>query len=79
MNPDLEKLQPYPFERLNVLVAGTTPPDKPHIALSIGEPKHATPALIGAALQRHLAGGLATYPVTRGLVRLREAIAMPCR
>jgi len=74
MNPDLAKLQPYPFERLNALVSGTTPPDKPHIALSIGEPKHATPALIGAALQQHLAAGLATYPVTRGMAALREAI-----
>ncbi len=74
MNPDLEKLQPYPFEKLNALKAGTTPPDKPHIALSIGEPKHATPGLIAAALQQHLESGLATYPLTKGMLALREAI-----
>lgn len=74
MNPDLEKLQPYPFERLNALKAGITPPDIPHIALSIGEPKHATPELISRALQEKLAHGLATYPSTKGLRQLREAI-----
>lgn len=74
MNPDLEKLQPYPFEKLNALKTGATPPDKPHIALSIGEPKHATPALIAAALQQHLEKGLASYPLTKGIPALREAI-----
>jgi len=74
MNPDLDKLQPYPFEKLNALKAGTKTPDKPHIALSIGEPKHATPGLIAAALQRQLDTGLASYPLTRGLPELRAAI-----
>jgi len=74
MNPDLDRLQPYPFERLNALKSGTTPPDKPHIALSIGEPKHATPRLITAALQAHLDTGLASYPLTKGMPALREAI-----
>jgi N-succinyldiaminopimelate aminotransferase len=75
MNSDLEKLEPYPFERLNALKAGVTPVDKPHIALSIGEPKHATPALIQAALCENLAPGLASYPLTKGITALREAIA----
>jgi N-succinyldiaminopimelate aminotransferase len=74
MNPDLDKLQPYPFEKLNALKAGITPPELAHIALSIGEPKHATPALIGAALQRGLERGLASYPLTRGVPELRVAI-----
>jgi N-succinyldiaminopimelate aminotransferase len=74
MNPDLDKLQPYPFEKLNALKAGTTPSSKPHIALSIGEPKHATPGLIAAALQEHLQTGLATYPLTKGMPALRTAI-----
>ncbi|MCB1801631.1 MAG: succinyldiaminopimelate transaminase [Gammaproteobacteria bacterium] len=74
MNPDLEKLQPYPFERLAELKAGITPPAKSHIALSIGEPKHATPPLIAAALQAHLASGLSSYPLTRGIPELRRAI-----
>ncbi len=74
MNPDLEKLQSYPFEKLNALKTGIEPPDIPHIALSIGEPKHATPALIAAALHEQLDTGLASYPLTRGLAALREAI-----
>ena len=74
MNPDLDKLQPYPFEKLNALKAGTTPPQQPHIALSIGEPKHATPELIAAALREYLDPGLATYPLTKGMPALREAI-----
>ncbi|MCB1792628.1 MAG: succinyldiaminopimelate transaminase [Gammaproteobacteria bacterium] len=75
MNPDLQKLQPYPFERLAALKSGVTPPDKPHIALSIGEPKHDTPALVTAALQAHLQQGLASYPLTKGITELRRAIA----
>jgi N-succinyldiaminopimelate aminotransferase len=75
MNPDIGRLQPYPFERLAALKAGLTPPaDRDHIALSIGEPKHPTPALISEAVLAHL-HQLAVYPNTRGLPTLREAIA----
>lgn len=75
MNPDLERLQPYPFEKLNRLKAGVVPPaDKPHIALSIGEPAHRPPAFIGEALLTHL-HGLGNYPLTKGRLDLREAIA----
>ena len=74
MNPNLERLQPYPFERLNALKAGLTPPaDKEHIALSIGEPKHPTPAFISEAIVSHL-HGLTQYPLTRGSNDLRESI-----
>jgi N-succinyldiaminopimelate aminotransferase len=75
MNPNLARLQPYPFERLAALKAGLTPPaDRPHIPLSIGEPKHPTPAFIGEALMEHL-HGLAQYPATKGSDALRRAIA----
>jgi N-succinyldiaminopimelate aminotransferase len=75
MNPDLGRLQPYPFERLAMLKRGLQPPsDRDHIALSIGEPKHPTPSLITDALIAHL-HQLAVYPNTRGLPRLRETIA----
>lgn len=74
MNPDLDKLQPYPFERLSALKAGLTPSDKPPIALSIGEPKHGTPGLIGETLCQQLATGLSSYPMTRGAPALRAAI-----
>lgn len=75
MNPHLQKLQPYPFEKLSKLKQGITPPDdKPHIALSIGEPKHPTPHFIAESLIAHL-HGLANYPASKGLLDLRRAIA----
>ena len=75
MNPHLQQLHPYPFEKLANLKQGITPPaDKAHIALSIGEPKHATPHFIQEALLQHL-HGLTQYPTTKGLPVLREAIA----
>ena len=75
MNPDLARLQPYPFERLRQLLAGNRPPATlPHINLSIGEPKHATPTLIFDALTAALPT-LASYPLTLGTEELRESIA----
>src|SRR5436189_5883178 len=76
MNPLLQLLQPYPFERLRALHADTLPNQaKPAINLSIGEPKHATPAIILEALARGATAGLANYPTTAGSIGLREAIA----
>jgi N-succinyldiaminopimelate aminotransferase len=73
MNPDISKLWPYPFERLAELKAGVTPPaDKPHIALSIGEPKHPPPAFVVEAFKESLAG-LGRYPDAKGIPELREA------
>lgn len=75
MNPNLNLLQPYPFQRLRDLFAGTTPNSAySAINLSIGEPKHATPQLIKDALVNNLAG-LANYPTTAGSIALREAIS----
>lgn len=75
MNPDLEKLHPYPFEKLRALFSDVTPnPELPHIALSIGEPKHTSPAFVRSALSGHL-DKLANYPTTKGLPELRQAIA----
>jgi N-succinyldiaminopimelate aminotransferase len=75
MNPNLDRLQPYPFEKLAALTRDIEPPpDLAPIALSIGEPKHATPSIIREALTAHL-HHLATYPTTRGMPELREAIA----
>lgn len=74
MNPLLSQLQPYPFQRLRDLFAGITPNAQYRpINLSIGEPKHATPALIQQAVSQHLSG-LASYPTTQGSPALREAI-----
>lgn len=75
MNPLLERLQPYPFERLRGLIAGNSPdPKLAAINLSIGEPKHATPRLVKEALAGAL-DGLAAYPATAGTAELREAIS----
>jgi N-succinyldiaminopimelate aminotransferase len=75
LNPRLDLLQPYPFERLRALFAGATPnPAKPPIRLSIGEPRHPTPALVLDALASG-ARGLCDYPMTAGVPALREAIA----
>ena len=74
-NPLLASLQPYPFEKLRILLAGSVPCDAlDAINLSIGEPRHATPELVKAALVASL-DGLAEYPATAGLPELREAIA----
>ncbi len=75
MNPNLDQLHPYPFEKLKQLKQGIIPPiDKAHIALSIGEPKHETPTLIHEALIKNI-DGIAKYPTTKGLPELRQAIA----
>ncbi len=75
MNPLLDRLQPYPFERLRALTAGIVPnPALQPISLGIGEPRHAAPALIEDAIKGAMAG-LASYPATAGSPALREAIA----
>ncbi|MEO1901721.1 MAG: succinyldiaminopimelate transaminase [Alcanivorax sp.] len=74
MNPDLERLHPYPFEKLGALFAGLPVADKPHIALSIGEPQHPSPDFVQQVLRDNTAL-LAKYPATAGLPELREAIA----
>jgi N-succinyldiaminopimelate aminotransferase len=74
INPDLDKLHPYPFEKLAALKAGLEPPaDRPHIALSIGEPRHAAPARVVDHLRQAL-DGLSRYPLTRAEPELRNAI-----
>ena len=75
MNPLLNKLQPYPFERLRSLTAGVLPNAayRP-ISLGIGEPKHPTPDFIKQALVAGLEG-LSSYPATAGEPALRTACA----
>ena len=66
MNPDLDRLQPYPFERLRQLFTDITPAaEHPPINLSIGEPKHPTPQFISEAYAQALPG-IASYPLTDG-------------
>ena len=75
MNPNLTHLHPYPFQRLKTLFEGTKPPaDVTPISLSIGEPRHPTPAFVTEAVITHL-HGLSNYPLTKGSAALRETIA----
>ncbi len=75
MNPLLARLHPYPFERWRELTRGITPnPAFTPISLGIGEPRHATPALIEEALVKGFPG-LSSYPATAGEPVLREAVA----
>ena len=74
MNPRLALLHPYPFERWRELTRDIVPnPALAPISLGIGEPRHATPALIEEALVRALPQ-LSSYPATAGEPALREAI-----
>ncbi|MDB6050465.1 MAG: dapL 2 [Pseudomonas sp.] len=78
MNDALQQLQPYPFEKLRVLLGSVTPnPDKRPVALSIGEPKHRSPAFVAEALAANL-DQMAVYPTTLGIPALREAITAWC-
>jgi N-succinyldiaminopimelate aminotransferase len=74
MNPLLDRLRPYPFERLRALLAGCKPPSQlTPIDLSIGEPRHATPRLLLDALVAALPS-MSSYPKTAGSEALRIAI-----
>ena len=69
VNPRLQALNPYPFERLRALHADVTANEHlEHIPLSLGEPKHPPPDFVVAALSdaASLARHLATYPATKG-------------
>ena len=75
MNPDLDALKPYPFEKLAALKADVTPPTAlTHIPLTIGEPQHAPYAAALEALVAHQQD-MARYPATHGTLELRQAIA----
>ncbi|VFR34465.1 N-succinyl-L,L-diaminopimelate aminotransferase alternative [plant metagenome] len=76
MNPRLDALQPYPFEKLRALMAeaGTPPEGLRPIGLQIGEPKHAAPQRVKDALSASL-DGLSVYPPTKGGPALRTAIS----
>lgn len=78
MNHALTQLQPYPFEKLRALLGSVKPAaDKRAIALSIGEPKHESPAFVAKAMADNL-DKLAVYPSTIGLPALRQAIGQWC-
>lgn len=74
-NSRLQKLQPYPFEKLSAIKAKLSPDlTLPHIALSIGEPKHQAPQFVLDTLTTN-SSAFNKYPTTKGTSELREAIA----
>ncbi len=75
MNPLLQRLQPYPFERLKQLFSTVAPSaEYPPISLGIGEPRHATPQLVLDALASSTAA-LSSYPATAGISAMRQSCA----
>ena len=75
MNPQLQQLQPYPFERLRQLFSDLSPDvEKTPISLSIGEPRHAAPQFVLDEIAANLKR-LSNYPSTIGTVELRQSMA----
>lgn len=81
MNPLLQGLHPYPFEKLakllepatkNLAASGQSHPYSP-INLSIGEPKHPVPPFIRHAMMEAL-DDIGFYPTTRGEHALRHSM-----
>ncbi|MDG1473287.1 MAG: succinyldiaminopimelate transaminase, partial [Porticoccaceae bacterium] len=76
MNSNLDKLQPYPFERLAELKSGIVPPSHlNHISLSIGEPKHPAPEFVKQVIKESI-DSIGSYPTTKGTPELRDAISL---
>jgi N-succinyldiaminopimelate aminotransferase len=75
VNPRLDLLHQYPFERLRLLHQDLAPAaGLPPINLGIGEPQHATPDAIRDAICSNL-DALGKYPPTGGTPELRQAIS----
>ena len=74
MNPGMQTLHPYPFEKLAELTRDVAHCGLPRIALTIGEPKHQPPAHVLDALVSSIEE-VAKYPSIIGLTELRVAIA----
>ena len=75
LNPRLDELMTYPFERLSRLLDGVAPPDGvAPISLAVGEPHHAPPAFVATMLAAH-ADDWGRYPPNRGTPGFRAAVA----
>ncbi len=75
LNPRLESLPEYPFERLRGLLDGVRPPaDTEPIVMSVGEPRHPPPAMIARVFadSTDLWG---RYPPGDGTPEFRAAVA----
>ncbi len=75
MNPKLNQLQPYPFQKLKSLFDSITPNlDYQPIGLHIGAPKHPAPEFILKTLADNLKS-MESYPAMLGESALRNSIA----
>jgi N-succinyldiaminopimelate aminotransferase len=75
LNPALDTLTDYPFDRLRALLADLRPPpDAAPVALSIGEPRHPPPPLV-ARILAETAEGWGRYPMVDGDADFRAAAA----
>ncbi|MDM8565502.1 succinyldiaminopimelate transaminase [Candidatus Halobeggiatoa sp. HSG11] len=75
MNPNLNLLQPYPFEKLNLLKNVPKITDKNAINLALGEPQHTIAPLLEQAIQQASINGFSKYPPTKGYATIRNSIA----
>ena len=74
MNPELENLHAYPFEKLKKLLSKCNAnTKKSSITLAIGEPKHQTPKFITEELKANIEN-ISIYPTTRGTKELKKVI-----
>lgn len=75
LNPLINRLTDYPFDRLRALLDGIAPPSgvRPLI-LSVGEPRHPPPEVVAETLARH-AGDWGRYPPVDGTPEFRRAVA----
>lgn len=75
LNPRLDRLTGYPFQRLRERLSDLAPPDGlAPIALSIGEPQHAPPPVITPLLVQH-ERDWSRYPLIDGTPDFRAAVA----
>ncbi len=73
LNPRLQSLSEYPFDRLRALLGGIDPPsDMTPMVLSVGEPRHPTPPLVHDIVGK--SGDLWNrYPPVEGTAEFRSA------
>ena len=74
MNPKIDTLHRYPFERLRGLLADVRPAELVPISLGVGEPRHPAPLVFMEALSAAM-GDFSRYPTTAGSPFLRQASA----
>ena len=71
LNPRLDLLTDYPFQRLTDLLGGPATPDS--LVMSIGEPQHPPPPMVAAILAEQ-AAGWGKYPPANGTPEFRRAV-----